>query len=385
MQQDVSKKRAWMPSPAMIIAIIALIVALGGTALAAGLGKNSVGTKQLKSKAVTGPKIANNAVNGTKVANGSLSGSDINLAALGTVPNANSLDRGGQRQHRCRARRFLSGRNRPGPRSLLRPDCLGAGREGRRRVRRMHRQGRLPARSARTVLDLRRPRSRQRHRGKPARVHRHVLRQHVGLRLQHDLRLADGTERGRLQHRRPLHLRLPARSLAMARMIRRKRVALGAAVAVVALGALVLASSSQAVRVLQGKIVVVFEGHDLALQAPPNRHRAGRGADGRQDQDDGRHARRPNSTGSSSTSTATGNCRPRAWPPARSASCARFPPKARNGPAGMPSSAPGRSHRGSRSPTRGPSPRSGSCSPSTASTTVTRRSLPRSPRVRRCR
>jgi hypothetical protein len=46
----------------------------------------------------------------------------------------------------------------------------------------------------------------------------------------------------------------------MARMIRRKRVALGAAVAVVALGALVLASSSQAVRVLQGKIVVVFEG-----------------------------------------------------------------------------------------------------------------------------
>ena len=86
MEQDVSKKRAWMPSPAMIIAIIALIVALGGTALAAGLGKNSVGTKQLKSKAVTGPKIANNAVNGTKVANGSLSGSDINLAALGTVP-----------------------------------------------------------------------------------------------------------------------------------------------------------------------------------------------------------------------------------------------------------------------------------------------------------
>ena len=260
MQQDVSKKRAWMPSPAMIIAIVALIVALGGTALARGLGKNSVGTKQLRSKAVTGRKIANNAVNGTKVANGSLSGADINLAALGTVPSANTSTAGGQRQHRRRARRCLPRRNRPGPRSLLRPVGLGAGREGRRRVRRMHRQGWLPARSARTVLDLRCPRSRQRHRGKPARVHRHVLRQHVGLRLQHDLRLADGTERGRLQHRRPLHLRLPARSLAMARMIRRKRVALGAAVAVVALGALVLASSSQAVRVLQGKIVVVFEG-----------------------------------------------------------------------------------------------------------------------------
>jgi hypothetical protein len=95
MQQDVSKKRAWMPSPAMIIAIVALIVALGGTALAAGLGKNSVGTKQLKSKAVTGPKIANNAVNGTKVANNSLSGSDINLAALGTVPNASASTEAG--------------------------------------------------------------------------------------------------------------------------------------------------------------------------------------------------------------------------------------------------------------------------------------------------
>jgi hypothetical protein len=95
MQQDVSKKRAWMPSPAMAIAIIALIVALGGTALAAGLGKNSVGSRQLKAKAVTGAKIANNAVNGTKVANGSLSGSDIDLNALGTVPNASASTEAG--------------------------------------------------------------------------------------------------------------------------------------------------------------------------------------------------------------------------------------------------------------------------------------------------
>jgi hypothetical protein len=95
MQQDVSKKRAWMPSPAVVIAVIALIVALGGTALAAGLGKNSVGSRQLKAKAVTGAKIANNAVNGTKVANGSLSGSDINLNALGTVPNASASTEAG--------------------------------------------------------------------------------------------------------------------------------------------------------------------------------------------------------------------------------------------------------------------------------------------------
>lgn len=82
------------PSPAMIVAIIALFAALTGSAYAA-LGKNTVGTKQLKQKAVTTGKIANNAVNGTKVAPGSLSGEDINLNALGTVPTATSASQAG--------------------------------------------------------------------------------------------------------------------------------------------------------------------------------------------------------------------------------------------------------------------------------------------------
>src|SRR4051794_30849613 len=77
------------PSPAMIVAIIALFAALTGSAYAA-LGKNTVGSKQLKAKAVTTGKIANNAINGNKVAPNSLSGEDINLSALGTVPNATS-------------------------------------------------------------------------------------------------------------------------------------------------------------------------------------------------------------------------------------------------------------------------------------------------------
>jgi len=83
-------RRQWRgPSPAMVVAIAALIAALGGTAIAANkLSKNSVGSRQLKAKAVTTGKIANNAVNGQKVANGSLSGQDINLGALGTVPSA---------------------------------------------------------------------------------------------------------------------------------------------------------------------------------------------------------------------------------------------------------------------------------------------------------
>lgn len=75
------------PSPAMAVALLALVLALTGTAFAA-LGKNSVGTRQLKEKSVTTGKIANNAVNGAKVADSSLTGADINLGALGTVPSA---------------------------------------------------------------------------------------------------------------------------------------------------------------------------------------------------------------------------------------------------------------------------------------------------------
>jgi hypothetical protein len=75
------------PSPAMVVAVIALVAALSGSAYAA-LGKNSVGSRQLKSKAVTTGKIANNAITSVKVAKGSLTGEDINVNALGTVPNA---------------------------------------------------------------------------------------------------------------------------------------------------------------------------------------------------------------------------------------------------------------------------------------------------------
>ena len=88
------KIRISRPSPAMVVAVIALIAALSGSAYAA-LGKNSVGTRQLKSKAVTSGKIANNAVTGAKVAQGSLTGSDINLTALGTVPNATNATNAG--------------------------------------------------------------------------------------------------------------------------------------------------------------------------------------------------------------------------------------------------------------------------------------------------
>jgi hypothetical protein len=62
------------PSPAMVVACIALLVALSGTGIAAvgALAPNSVGTAQLRTGAVTNPKLASGAVTSAKVQNFSL-------------------------------------------------------------------------------------------------------------------------------------------------------------------------------------------------------------------------------------------------------------------------------------------------------------------------
>jgi len=77
------------PSPALIVSILALVVAMAGTGYAAlKLPKNSVGTRQLKRNAVTKAKIRKNAVTGAKVRKHTLTRRNINLAKLGTVPSA---------------------------------------------------------------------------------------------------------------------------------------------------------------------------------------------------------------------------------------------------------------------------------------------------------
>ena len=75
-----SKYRPRRPSAGLVVAVVALIMALGGTAYAGGLvpGKNTVGSKKLKKNAVTTSKIKNGAVTGSK----------LNLTGV-TVPNAN--------------------------------------------------------------------------------------------------------------------------------------------------------------------------------------------------------------------------------------------------------------------------------------------------------
>lgn len=91
------------PSPSMIVALIALVVALAGTSYAAiNLPKGSVGAKQLKKNsvskaklrrnAVTRAKIHKNAITGIKVKNRSILGKDIRVNSLGKVPSASVAD-----------------------------------------------------------------------------------------------------------------------------------------------------------------------------------------------------------------------------------------------------------------------------------------------------
>jgi hypothetical protein len=80
----------------MTVAVVALVMALGGTGWAATqLAKNSVGTKQLKRNAVTAAKIKrdsittrkieDNAVTSAKIDNGTLTEEDFSVAALQTL------------------------------------------------------------------------------------------------------------------------------------------------------------------------------------------------------------------------------------------------------------------------------------------------------------
>ena len=65
------------PSPALIVAILALIVAMAGGAYAAAVPKNSVGPKQLKKNAVKTGKIVNGAVTSDKIANSAVTSGKI--------------------------------------------------------------------------------------------------------------------------------------------------------------------------------------------------------------------------------------------------------------------------------------------------------------------
>ena len=82
MERGSKRKRLRAPSPAMVVACIALAVTLSGVSYAAAtLAKNSVGTAQLKNNAVNSAKVANNALTGDDINESTLNG--VNAATLG--------------------------------------------------------------------------------------------------------------------------------------------------------------------------------------------------------------------------------------------------------------------------------------------------------------
>lgn len=78
------KIRGRRPSPSLVISILALFVALGGSAYAA----SKIGTKNIKNNAITAAKIKKNAITTAKIKNGAVTGQKVDEASLGPVPNA---------------------------------------------------------------------------------------------------------------------------------------------------------------------------------------------------------------------------------------------------------------------------------------------------------
>lgn len=86
------KTRSYRPSPAMIVACLALLLALTGSAIAAGLTKSSVRsshivdgtvrTVDLRDNAVNAPKIAPDAVGAEEIAENAVSSPEVALDSL---------------------------------------------------------------------------------------------------------------------------------------------------------------------------------------------------------------------------------------------------------------------------------------------------------------
>ena len=106
--------RRFRPSPALIVAAIALLVALGGTGVAAvavTAPANSVNTAAIKTGAVTNPKIHGDAVTSAKVKNGSLKKVDFAAGQIPAGPPGPPGANGGQRPKGDKGDKGDSGNN----------------------------------------------------------------------------------------------------------------------------------------------------------------------------------------------------------------------------------------------------------------------------------
>jgi hypothetical protein len=76
------KQRIHRPSPALVISLIALFLAAGGSAYALSVGKNTIGTKQIKKRAIKGVDVKKNTLTGKEI-----NEAKLNFATSKAVPD----------------------------------------------------------------------------------------------------------------------------------------------------------------------------------------------------------------------------------------------------------------------------------------------------------
>ena len=81
-----------LPSPSMAVAFIALLAALGGTALALP-GSNTVTSGDIKDNQLRTQDIRNSTIRGKDVGADTITGFDVNEGTLGAVPSAGNASR----------------------------------------------------------------------------------------------------------------------------------------------------------------------------------------------------------------------------------------------------------------------------------------------------
>jgi hypothetical protein len=82
--------RRFIPTPSMLVALIALFVSLGGVSY--GVATGFIDSRELKNNTVSTKDLRNNDVRSGDVRNNGLTGTDINENSLGKVPSASTAD-----------------------------------------------------------------------------------------------------------------------------------------------------------------------------------------------------------------------------------------------------------------------------------------------------
>lgn len=83
MQRNTDGRRPRLPSPGLILGLVALAVALGGTAMANLPGNNSVISSDIKNNNVRSPDIKSNAVKQSEIAANAVGQSEVGTDAVG--------------------------------------------------------------------------------------------------------------------------------------------------------------------------------------------------------------------------------------------------------------------------------------------------------------